>query len=54
MSEPETLDRFRWWSVAELAAAPERLTPLCLADIVGRYRREGPPDPVPAIEILVD
>jgi len=54
VTERQFLDRFRWWSLAELRIATERLTPLSLANIVERYLRDGPPANVPAIEILVD
>ena len=53
-TEIKILDRFRWWPVAELADSVERLTPLCLADIVTRYLADGPPVGPLAVEVLVD
>ncbi|MBN8940699.1 MAG: NUDIX domain-containing protein [Rhizobiales bacterium] len=52
--EVKVLDCFRWWTLAELGAAGERLTPLSLADIVARYLRNGPPRSLPEVEVLVD
>ena len=52
--EMHVLDRFRWWAVAELALARERLTPLSLAEIVERYLAHGPPRELPKTEILID
>ena len=57
MSDPveaKILDRFRWWPVAELAHAHERLTPDQLAAIVARYLAHGPPSTPPEPEVLVD
>jgi 8-oxo-dGTP pyrophosphatase MutT (NUDIX family) len=53
-TELMVLDRFQWWPVAELAGAVERVTPLCLADIVAKYLAEGPPRRPLAVEVLVD
>ncbi len=33
----------RWWSVAEMAASPERMVPADLADVVEGLLRDGPP-----------
>ncbi|MBC8115964.1 MAG: NUDIX domain-containing protein [Candidatus Saccharimonas sp.] len=52
--EIQILDRFRWWPVAELAHATERLTPLSLAEIVARYLAQGPPQEPLEIEVRVD
>jgi len=52
--EMQVLERFRWWPVAELAHAAERLTPLALAEILARYLKEGPPLEPPELEVLVD
>lgn len=52
--EMQVLDHFRWWPVAELAYAAERLTPLTLAEIVARYLAQGPPRELPEVEVLVD
>jgi 8-oxo-dGTP pyrophosphatase MutT (NUDIX family) len=57
MSDPDeskVLDRFRWWPVAELANAHERLTPLSLAAIVARYLAQGAPQEPLEVEVLVD
>lgn len=57
MSDPfevQTLDRFRWWPVTELASATEYLTPLSLAEIVRRYIRQGPPPEPLGVEVLID
>jgi 8-oxo-dGTP pyrophosphatase MutT (NUDIX family) len=57
MSDPveaEVLEQFRWWPVAELAQARERLTPLSLAQIVARYLADGAPAEPPDVEVLVD
>ena len=53
-TEAKVLDRFHWWPVAELARARERLTPLSLAQIVGRYLLQGPPREPLDVEVLVD
>jgi len=50
----QVLDRFRWWPVAELAHAPERLTPLSLAEILARYLTQGAPLEPLEVEVLVD
>jgi len=52
--EMQVLDCFRWWRVAELAHAPERLTPLSLSEILARYLTQGPPSEPPEVEVLVD
>lgn len=52
--EASTLDRFKWWSLAELFAAKERLTPLSLANILHRYVTDGPPAELPEEEVLAD
>ncbi len=44
----------RWWPIAELRHARERLTPLSLPAILARYLAEGAPAQVPAEEVLVD
>ena len=57
MSDPveaKVLDKFRWWSTTELSETNERLTPLSLADIVGRYLTEGAPQKTLKLEVLVD
>ena len=46
MSDPieaKVVDCIRWWPLAELANAPERLTPPQLPAIIARYLRDGPP-----------
>ena len=53
-NEAKVLDRFRWWPVAELANARERLTPLSLAEIVARYLAHGAPQEPLEVEVLVD
>jgi hypothetical protein len=40
--------------VSELVHASERLTPLSLAAIVGRYLTHGAPRESPDVEVLVD
>ncbi|WP_338829984.1 NUDIX hydrolase [Bradyrhizobium sp. 27S5] len=52
--EAKVLDCFRWWRVADLSEARERLTPLSLADILERYLRDGAPGELPAEEVLID
>lgn len=52
--ERAVLGGFRWWPVQDLHLARERLTPLRLADILQRFLVDGPPDPVPPMEVLVD
>jgi 8-oxo-dGTP pyrophosphatase MutT (NUDIX family) len=52
--EMHTIVAFRWWPVAALAQATERLTPLSLADIVARYLAYGPPQEILTVEVLVD
>lgn len=44
----------KWWRVADLGAATERLTPLTLATIIGGYLESGAPAVLPPEEILVD
>jgi 8-oxo-dGTP pyrophosphatase MutT (NUDIX family) len=41
--EGEALGQFRWRPAPELAPASERLTPLCLAQMVADYLTAGPP-----------
>ena len=57
MSDPveaKVLEQFRWWSLGELAASREQLTPLSLAEIVRGYFEQGaPPEPL-GVEFLVD
>ena len=48
------LDRFRWWPIADLSSAEERLTPLSLAGILERYLRDGAPAEIPDEEVLID
>jgi hypothetical protein len=52
--EAATLDRFKWWSLAELFAAKERLTPVSLAQILDRYLTEGAPAEPIEEEVLFD
>jgi ADP-ribose pyrophosphatase YjhB (NUDIX family) len=57
MSDPQeaiTLDQFRWWSMAELKQATERLTPLSLVRIITEYLAHGAPLQPLEPEILVD
>ncbi|MCP1847549.1 MULTISPECIES: NUDIX domain-containing protein [Bradyrhizobium] len=53
-AEARVLDCFRWWSIADLPGASERLTPLSLADILERYLRDGAPSELPDEEVLID
>jgi 8-oxo-dGTP pyrophosphatase MutT (NUDIX family) len=53
-AEATVLDCFRWWPIADLRRAHERLTPLSLAAILEAYLRDGAPDKAPDEEILVD
>jgi 8-oxo-dGTP pyrophosphatase MutT (NUDIX family) len=53
-AELRILQKFRWWTMPELAATSERLTPMALATIVSRYLMEGPPRGDPEVEVLVD
>ncbi|MGN8546163.1 NUDIX domain-containing protein [Bradyrhizobium sp. 13971] len=53
-AEAKVLDCFRWWPIADLSRAQERLTPLSLADILERYLRNGAPAELPAEEVLID
>jgi 8-oxo-dGTP pyrophosphatase MutT (NUDIX family) len=52
--EMQTLDRFHWWSLAEIGATTEKIVPRSLAGMVERYLREGAPQSLPEIEVLVD
>jgi 8-oxo-dGTP pyrophosphatase MutT (NUDIX family) len=57
MSDPQeaiTLDQFRWWSLAELKQATERLTPLSLVRIITDYLAHGAPLQPLEPEVLVD
>ncbi|MCA6097680.1 NUDIX domain-containing protein [Bradyrhizobium australafricanum] len=53
-AEAKVLDCFRWWPIADLSGASERLTPLSLADILERYLRDGAPSELPDEEVLID
>ncbi len=53
-AEAAVLDCFRWWPIAELSGAEERLTPLSLAAILERYLRDGAPAEIPDEEVLID
>gem|GEM_PF-1997718 len=52
--EAKVLEQFRWWSLAAMAATPERLTPLSLAKIVRSYLEIGAPVEPLIEEVLVD
>jgi hypothetical protein len=52
--EATVLDRFHWWPAGDLAQSSERLTPLSLAQIVGRYIADGAPRGPIKLELLVD
>jgi 8-oxo-dGTP pyrophosphatase MutT (NUDIX family) len=52
--EAQVLQQFRWWSVAELTKAEERLTPLALATIASEYLMHGPPNGPLEVEVLED
>ena len=52
--EAKVLDRFRWWTVAELANPTEAVTPLSLSQIVTRYVNCGAPQGPLEVEVLVD
>ena len=53
-AEAKVLDCFRWWSIADLSRAEERLTPLSLANILESYLRDGAPRELPDEEVLID
>ncbi|GIQ75898.1 NUDIX hydrolase [Bradyrhizobium sp. RD5-C2] len=53
-AEAKVLDCFRWWAIADLSGADERLTPLSLANILESYLSDGAPSELPDEEILVD
>jgi hypothetical protein len=48
------VDRFRWWSVADLNQSLEPLTPRSLATILHSYLAEGAPQEPLVEEVLVD
>jgi 8-oxo-dGTP pyrophosphatase MutT (NUDIX family) len=52
--EAEAFQRFHWWPLADIAATPENLTPRSLHAILERYLRDGPPNPLPEVEVRVD
>jgi 8-oxo-dGTP pyrophosphatase MutT (NUDIX family) len=52
--EAQAMQRFHWWRIADLTQTEERLTPLSLALILERYLRDGPPEQLPELEVLVD
>ena len=52
--EAAFVSELRWWPVADLSSAPERLTPLSLATIVAAYLDQGPPAELPPEEVLFD
>jgi ADP-ribose pyrophosphatase YjhB (NUDIX family) len=41
--ERSTIEEHRWWSVDELRATTDRLTPTMLADLLAQLLRDGPP-----------
>jgi 8-oxo-dGTP pyrophosphatase MutT (NUDIX family) len=53
-TEAKVLDCFRWWPIADLSRAEERLTPLSLAGILESYLRDGAPGELPDEEVLID
>lgn len=53
-AEAKVLDCFRWWPIADLSGAEERLTPLSLANILESYLRDGAPRELPDEEVLID
>ncbi|SED61439.1 NUDIX hydrolase [Bradyrhizobium erythrophlei] len=53
-TEAKVLDCFRWWPIADLSRAAERLTPLSLAGILESYLRDGAPSELPDEEVLID
>jgi len=53
-NEARFVTELKWWKVADLARAAERLTPLAIADIVQGYLANGAPDPLPPEEVLID
>ena len=53
-AEAKVLDCFRWWPIADLSRAEERLTPLSLAGILESYLRAGAPSELPDEEVLID
>ncbi|MGY4317185.1 NUDIX hydrolase [Bradyrhizobium sp. JR3.5] len=53
-TEAKVLDCFRWWPIADLSRAEERLTPLSLAGILESYLRDGAPSELPDEEVLID
>ena len=52
--EREVFVEFSWRAIADLAAMPERLTPLHLAQIAASYVAHGPPAEPPAWEVVED
>jgi 8-oxo-dGTP pyrophosphatase MutT (NUDIX family) len=53
-TELTVLDGFRWWTLDELSATSERITPLSLPGIVDAYLREGAPRGPLEVEVVVD
>jgi len=53
-TEALVLDRFQWWSLAELECTQESITPRTLLQIIARYLADGPPSDLPEVEVLVD
>jgi 8-oxo-dGTP pyrophosphatase MutT (NUDIX family) len=44
----------KWWRIADLGQASERLTPPSLATIIGEYLENGAPSELPPVEVTVE
>lgn len=54
IAEAAFVTELRWWPVEALAHTTDELAPLSLADILGRYLRDGAPAELPPEEIVVN
>jgi len=53
-SEASWVTELRWWKIDDLRTATERLTPSSIAGILMDYLKNGPPNPLPPEEIILD
>jgi len=57
MSDPvesARVERFGWWTRADLQSTAEEVVPISLAEIIDRYLTQGPPSDLPEWEVLID
>ena len=52
--EAQTVEHFEWWPLEAIKRSTDTFTPSELAEIVGRYLLEGPPNEPPEVEVILD